>query len=107
VKFPAYNAGDREPGLVFPWLTEAAPDVFEPIDLSVGFTFTVELIPVDGGVAVSQPVNPNGYVGRVEIDWLVGLPAGTWRLRLRATETATGAVRTWNRDSLPVVEVRP
>ena len=91
-----YAAGDEHPALQLPWQEESAANTFTNLDLSSGYTFVVSLIADDGTSNATSPV-VTGADGSVSVAWAVddlALTAGTYTLKLVATETATSKDRT-------------
>lgn len=93
-----YRRADELPALVLPWQEETAAGVFEDLDLTSGYTFTVTLIN-SAGTALTPAPTVVGSDGAVTITWATNdldIAATTYRLRLVARHTATSKDRTWS-----------
>lgn len=91
-----YRTGAELPGLTLPWQEELSAGTFTNLDLSSGYTFTLELVDRDGTVSLTKTTNLTGAVGSVAVAWAtndLALTAGTYTLKLRARETATSKDR--------------
>ena len=95
-----YRAGAEAPGLVLSWKYESALNTWTNLDLSSGYTFTLTLISdADGSTALTKTTNLTGGNGTVTVAWASGdlaIATGSYTLKLRANETATGADRDYN-----------
>ena len=87
-----YRIGGELPSLRLPW-----SDAFgDPIDFSVGYTFTPELRNAMSGVLAGVQPTLVGGLGYVDVTWPVNsldLTPGRYKLRVRARETLTGKDR--------------
>ncbi len=101
-----YAQGAEEPSIRLPWQEEVvtAPGTWADLDLSTGFTFTLEL--TKGAATETPAATVTGGVGYVDITWAAGdldIDPGGWRINL--TATSGGRDRGYAPNSRPIVQV--
>lgn len=103
--------GAELPGLWLPWQEETAPNVWADLDLSSGWTFSLDLQFPNGRSALSAPKTSGitGADGYVVIAWAAGdldlAPNRRYLFKLRARETATSRDRDYSPDRWPTVTI--
>ena len=104
-----YKRGAELPGLTLPWQEETAQGVFADLDLTSGWSFTLRLINrATQQVAVTKTTGITGFDGGVVVTWAtdeLDIPAGVYRLRLRARENATSRDRDYSPASPPTIQI--
>lgn len=102
-----YARGAELPGLNLPWQEQTGTNTWTDLDLSTGYTFTIELVGSDG-VDTEPSATVAGYDGGITIDWAVDdldLDPGVYVLKPRARETATGKDRDWSPRPWPEIRI--
>ena len=97
-----YERGAELPGLTLPWQTETSSGVFEDLDLSSAYSFTLTLDSDAGVTVLTKTTGLTGNVGSVTVAWDVDdldVAPGRYRLRLRAREVATSKDRDYKPGS--------
>ena len=98
-----YEAGAELPGLTLPWSTETSANVWTPLDLSSGYTFSLRLVNSLGVDTLTKTTNITGTSTGVTVAWVAGdlaIAPDTYTLRLRAT---TGS---FDRDYSPANPIK-
>lgn len=103
-----YARGAELPFVRLPIDEEVAPKTYEPLDLSSGYTFTIELVNTITGVDTEPSAVVTGHDGYMQVAWAVDdldIAAGDYELRVRARETATSKDRDWSPGGWPIVRI--
>lgn len=98
------RAGAELPGERLPWQEQTGADTWEDLDLSSGYTFTLEIETPAGTVVLTKTTGITGGVGYVDVVWATGeldIAKGTYLFKLRARETATGKDRDYSPGGWP------
>lgn len=103
-----YRTGAERPSLTLPWQEQLTATTWGDLDLSTGYTFTLELVDDAGTAQLTKTSGITGQDGSVVVTWAVGelaLTVGDYALHLRANETATNADRDYSPDEPVTVRI--
>lgn len=104
-----YRRGDEDPDLTLPWQEETSQDVWEDLNLSSGYTFTLTLTPLGSTTAtVTKTSGITGGDGSVAVVWAVDeldIALNTYALNLTARETATSKDRSYRPDDPILISI--
>lgn len=103
-----YQAGAELPGLTLPWQEETAQNVFEDLDMTTGYTFTLTLTNGSATPVLTKTTGITGGDGFVAISWApddLKKPVGQYALRLRARETSTSKDRDYSPGDLVRIRI--
>jgi hypothetical protein len=103
-----YKVAAELPALVFPWQVQTGPTTWVDLDLSTGYTITSTLtatVAPQTVTTVQAAVGSNGFVTQ---GWAVNaltLAVGSYYLKIKAVEIATGKDRWLSAESWPVIRL--
>jgi hypothetical protein len=99
----SYRRGQELPGVSLTWLRSNG----DPLDLSTGYTFTVELVDRDDVAVVTKTSGVTGGVGAVSVAWAAGeldINPGSYRMLVVAVD-GDGAARAFSPGNPPTVTI--